>query len=256
MSDKEKRSVTLTGQQLKAALEFVAPDHNTTNPDQLETECTIEWFEATSYTDGEDKVYMPEGYYVYLTEYQEEGRCLLPGQGKEVTCLRKKTVANTQPVITGTHGSVWETDLSSPEFNQPGMVPTSLSVAHYIVSAEWAHPVWSHYFICCVHLRDVEGVPAANIALEGATHEVMVFALDPSAEIPLDTMPTTLRPINFSGQFIAASDEDAKEKIEEVVLEIINGKLSPDTDFISEWVKRFSDSNLKKGGGLWEHGRL
>lgn len=59
--------VSLDAADLKVALDFAAPD---LTPDQLETPITIAWFE-----DG----HSGRGYYVYLTEYPEEGCVELRG---------------------------------------------------------------------------------------------------------------------------------------------------------------------------------
>lgn len=65
---KVHRIVTLTGRQLRDALELAAPDSG--DAEQLDTELTIVWREAWTSNEG-DK--MPEGYYAYYAEYPEEG---------------------------------------------------------------------------------------------------------------------------------------------------------------------------------------
>ena len=151
------------------------------------------------------------------------------------------------PDLVGPHGKAWKQDFDSFRKLHPGLGPDG-SVCVWIVSAPWAHPVWHSYLIVCLFLRDVPGVPPAKVAMAGATHEVIVAALDPEQKrIPLNDYPKMLKPLNFAGQWIAASDEAAAAKIEATVLEIVNGTLSPDTDFLREWVKRFSGSNLKAG---------
>ncbi|ENW92776.1 hypothetical protein F904_02719 [Acinetobacter dispersus] len=56
-------SITLSGHQLKSLLEFANPDGDN-DLDQLETELTISFLE-----DG----HSGKGYYVWMTEYPEEG---------------------------------------------------------------------------------------------------------------------------------------------------------------------------------------
>ncbi len=64
-----RRFVILTAQQLKDALEFVAPDFDT-DPDQRQQEVSIEWCAAGLDQEGD---LLHEGYRCWLTEYPEEG---------------------------------------------------------------------------------------------------------------------------------------------------------------------------------------
>jgi hypothetical protein len=66
-SPPSRNRVTLNGYQLKAALEFVAPDGDA---DQLESEVSIQWGDANTGHSG-------AGYYCCMTEYPEEGSVLL-----------------------------------------------------------------------------------------------------------------------------------------------------------------------------------
>lgn len=63
--------VTLTGRQIKNALEFVNPDGDR-DLDQLECELTIRYFPAS--TDQEMGEKMPAGYWAFFTDYPDEGR--------------------------------------------------------------------------------------------------------------------------------------------------------------------------------------
>lgn len=125
------------------------------------------------------------------------------------------------------------------------------TLVHWVVNAPWAHPFWHSYSIVVVHLRPVEGVPEPKIFLPGATHEFWVYALNP--EIDNRTLIETgiiapyqwLSPMNFAAQMIE-TDESAMARISAVVEEIVNGDLSPDTDFRFEWVGRFGGAMVKK----------
>lgn len=154
------------------------------------------------------------------------------------------------PDIEGVYGRAWKQDFESFKRRNPGL-PADSSVCGWIVSAPWAYPLRSCYMIACVSLKDSPGLQPAKVMLPGATHEVFVVALDPEQKrIPLNDSPKMLRPVNFAGQWVAASDDDARLKIEGCVKEIvIHATLSPDIDFIRQWVDRFSGSNLKKGCG-------
>lgn len=73
------KPITLTGQQIKNLLEFVAPDDT---PDQLETEVCIQWCPDRVSEEGEP---MPAGYYMWFYEYPEEGCYLLDVATQENT---------------------------------------------------------------------------------------------------------------------------------------------------------------------------
>lgn len=66
------RRVVLTGAQLLEALDFIAPDRET-DAEQLESEVTIVYLEAHEAPIDDDKKRMPEGLYMFITDYPEEG---------------------------------------------------------------------------------------------------------------------------------------------------------------------------------------
>lgn len=156
---------------------------------------------------------------------------------------------NVTPTMTGRMGNAWLIDMEATGRrrgieNDPR---AAVTLPCWIASAAYAHPMWSHYTIMCIALRDAPGVPKAYIHLEGATHEIMVFALDPDTKPAIDDVPRTLHPANFIGQFIAVDDKDAEARVRQAVQDVIDGTLNPDTDFRSMWIARFSGSNLKPG---------
>ena len=117
----------------------------------------------------------------------------------------------------------------------------------WIVEAPWAHPVWDNYVVLLYDLTtDTGSAPA--IHREGMTHELMVFALDPSK--PIDPPSHMLRPANHGYQFKADSDEAATERVVNLLEEIEVKHLSPDTDFRTMWDVRFPDGvSLHMKGG-------
>jgi hypothetical protein len=149
------------------------------------------------------------------------------------------------PDLTGPNGRAWKSDIAAVARRYPGGPPHELTVVSWVVEARWAHPLWHSYFLCAISLREVPGWPPAQINLAGATHEVMLYALDPNHKRALNDRHRYLQPSNFHGQWKAESDEAAAAFIEETVKLILNGQLSPDTDFRRDWIARFSDSNMK-----------
>jgi hypothetical protein len=158
------------------------------------------------------------------------------------------------PTLVDAHGEAWQIDVARSRALAGENEESDSTVALWIVYAPWAHPFWSYYFIGAIHLRPIPKLPPAKINLPGATHEVIVFALSPDfVPDPVDSKKNRrLSPVNFVGQWIVPDrpnpvdlDRGAREKIDGVVLEIIRGKLSPDTDFRHQWVLRFSASNRR-----------
>jgi hypothetical protein len=154
-------------------------------------------------------------------------------------------VEDVKPDLQGSHGKAWRADLAAVARRRPGGPPPELTVASWILSAPYAHPIWHSYTIGAVSLRDLPGVPPARIHLAGATHEVMVYALNPDFRRAVNAPAHLLQPSNFHGQWIAESDAGATRFIEETVQLVIDGRLSPDTDFRRNWIARFSASNMK-----------
>lgn len=165
--------------------------------------------------------------------------------------MHEKHIPAAVPDICGPAGRAWRFDCDAIHAGQLAMhgkaPPRELSIASWAVYAPNSHPIWPCVAVLGISLRDVPGWPAAKINMPGATHEVFVLALDPNEPIRLDEGPIPLRPSNFAGQFIAASDEQAAAMIESAVQEICAGTLNPDSDGRRQWVERFSGSNLLPG---------
>ena len=171
-------------------------------------------------------------------------------QGTPLTSTPQlRLTENTAPTMRGRLGDAWLIDMEAVS-RRRGIVGdprASVTLPCWIASAAYAHPLWSHYCIMCIALREVPGVPAAKVTLENATHEVMVYALDPDRKPAVDDFPRMLQPVNFVGQFIEADDLSAAARVQQAVQDVIDGTLNPDTDFRRLWVARFSGSNLKPG---------
>jgi hypothetical protein len=143
-------------------------------------------------------------------------------------------ISDTIPVIKSQFGAVW--DFEFPE----DLVPRSLAWLHsWALSAPWAHPIWKYYYVTLIHLRPVKGLPNAVKHDVQATHEIMVYALDPAHPVMQGVIPLALTPPNFCGQFEAESDAAAVEYVKLCLYEVCDGALSPDTDFRRDWVQRF-----------------
>lgn len=153
----------------------------------------------------------------------------------------KNTDAFT-PDLTDIMGSAWRADVEKLSQGR-----AHAGVASWLVSAPWAHPLWSGYAIECIHLRSVSGLGPPIIHLQGATHEMWIFAIDPDWVLNPGRRPALLQPVNFAAQFHAESDAAAAAGIEGAIREILQGTLSPDTDYRQQWAARFG-SNMLRGG--------
>ena len=164
--------------------------------------------------------------------------------------IRDPTIL-VSPTISGPHGRAWLCDLVAGRHLLGFREEDDATLVHWVVEAPWAHPFWNSYSILLIHLRPMPDARETVFYLPDATHEFHVYALDPEkGREPLikTGIPRQhwLQPANFVAQFIEISDDLARDRIRAVVQEICDGKLSPDTDWRSEWVARFNDKMIKR----------
>ena len=117
--------------------------------------------------------------------------------------------------------------------------------AVWIVHAPWAHPAWQDYAVSLADLKPAGPSPAIKFR-DDFTHEVLVYAIDPKREIRTganreDWSVPTFRDANHGYQFAAANDDEAYDRIASVVQAIEDGRVSPDTDYKSDWDRIFTD---------------
>ena len=157
------------------------------------------------------------------------------------------------PDYIGPCGRAWRCDLDAILHKQQlkgRAPPRELNICGWLAFAPYSHPIWPCVAVNCISLRDVPGWPPAVIHLEGATHEVFVAACDPDHPLAVDESAKTLQPLNFAGQFICASDGEARDLVDQAVRDICDGTLNPDTDHRHAWFARFSRSNAKAGADM------
>lgn len=170
-----------------------------------------------------------------------------------------KTIKNTPATISGvelagydgikSNTAAWRLDMIEYCANRDMSKDQEATVDAWIVHAPWANMVWSDYILYCVHLRQIEGQSKAPVIHKpGATHEIGLYALNPDHVPCLDGSGSTyfLTPANYVGQFIADSDDHARQIIEHTVRMICEGKLNPDTDARKHWKQLFGDDCFKK----------
>jgi hypothetical protein len=112
------------------------------------------------------------------------------------------------------------------------------TVAYWLITAPSFHPVWSQYVLACVRLDDdVEGFPPPNRKFDGATHEILLVALDPT-DGPVDMAAMDryalsgqlpiLTPVNICEQF-TATDAEMRELAQLAAHGVVAGALNPET---------------------------
>lgn len=122
-------------------------------------------------------------------------------------------------------------------------------VSCWYLNAPEYHPFWRDYRLIAYKLAPefIEGGKPL-MYLDGATHEMNVYALDPewNLEKTLDAHQFhVLQPCNFAAQFIATDDEGVATRLRESVQRICDGQLSPDTDFRKLWEVLWGDNMVK-----------
>jgi hypothetical protein len=154
------------------------------------------------------------------------------------------------PVVQGPHGRAWLCDTAAGLRKMNIKPEDNGSLDFWIVEAPWAHPAWHSYSIMLLHLREMPGKPA-YYHIKDATHEIHVYAMDPTKD-RRDLLATGIvnghwmSPGNFAAQFIEIMDELARERVRNTVQMICDGRLSPDTDFLQDWIRLYNNSMIRK----------
>lgn len=113
-------------------------------------------------------------------------------------------------VLTGPAGSATEVLLTLERFDKPDLAGT---VAMWFLVCPGQSIAWDRYALSVIHLRDIEGARPADIAVPGATHELILHALDP-ARRPEPRKPRSwvpLSPFNAVEQIELPHDAAARE---------------------------------------------
>ena len=159
----------------------------------------------------------------------------------------------TEPNFTGPAGRAWLCNYGN--FLESGDCERESddTVGMWLIEAPEAHPAWHSYLLILVHLRPLPGCEELTFHLDGATHQMWLSALDPhgsrqslvDCDLKAQNKCASLEPLNFAAQFIEIADNLAKERCESAVQAICDGRLSPDTPPMGDWVDLFGDNMLK-----------
>jgi len=114
------------------------------------------------------------------------------------------------------------------------------TVCQWLLTAPMAHPAWTQYLMPVVRLRDTPGFPPPKRQFDGATHELLVVALNPDEgpytpenmrrfyEGPQAGRLPYLTPVNIAHQ-IEGSDEEARMLALYSAWGVTAGALNPET---------------------------
>jgi len=149
------------------------------------------------------------------------------------------------PTFRGPNGVAWEVPLPEHETSHA-------QLCQWLIFAPGAHPLWRYHVIVVVHLREMNG-QQAKLAFPGASHELMVLAVDPDAEDTIEpeepeTQVPWLMPPDAVVQFIVANDEQARRVARFAAEACTRGLIVPDSDHLRSWQEGIA--------GTAEHVRL
>lgn len=150
----------------------------------------------------------------------------------------------------GPYGTAAELPVKdTPEYSE--------TVCHWLITGTRFHPFWTQWTLVVVRLREVEGRPPIRYQFEGATHELLVIALNPEYGDKDILLPNGspakqwsgpsaftefterkglpyLTPIDVCIQF-EATDDEMTELAGYACKAVVAGQLSPDQDFREGW---------------------
>jgi len=108
-----------------------------------------------------------------------------------------------------------------------GTPAQAATLATWFLRCPGQSPAWDSYLLSIIHLRDLPGVPPAHVRVPGATHEVMLFALDPQPD-PQPGKPNSwrfLHPQNVMEQVQLPDDQAAVELLAKCTEAVLAGVL-------------------------------
>jgi hypothetical protein len=170
-----------------------------------------------------------------------------------------------EPSYQGSHGRAWELSAQNAiltaereGLKRPWANEDWPNICTWLIEAPYAHPIWHSYALSCIHLRPLPDLPPPHIVVPGATHEFHLFAIDPRADrsalIADGCFGPKIRPLvpqNFAAQLKCPalitedSDNEARQLMDDLVHDICNRVINPDTDYRKQWIERFSGAMIK-----------
>jgi hypothetical protein len=144
------------------------------------------------------------------------------------------------PDLVGAYGRAWRIPMAP--LGHRGRPDADATVAGWLMFVPSAHAFWTYWAAFVVHLRPIEGVRPAHISEPGATHELMIMALNPEQPLPDlaavgrgEASFAWLMPIDQLQQFTVNDDAQAAQLLELAVRSCVDGYASPDQDWRGRW---------------------
>lgn len=140
--------------------------------------------------------------------------------------------------ITGPAGEAVRLELD------PDVPPANASqiVDRWLITARAYHPLWWQYLLGCVRLDELPGLRPPVLHFPGATHELLLVALDPDhgpwtpGKLRDPTTVRELRPLNVVHQF-TASDDEMRQVLSLAAQAVVHGVLNPETGDAPELIR-------------------
>lgn len=126
------------------------------------------------------------------------------------------------------------------------------SLSAWLVCCPGAHAFWEWWTCGVYHLRPIEGQSKpATLNFPGASHEFMFAAIDPTGGPPPLTGGrfSLLMPLDLVHQVTGIDDKTAGHILDLSIAAIMQGTMSPDSDYAERWAKLLDGtvSHFKSG---------
>lgn len=128
--------------------------------------------------------------------------------------------------IDGTVDGYYAIKHDLPPMEERPNKDTVASFERWILHLPGQSAAWSDYALMSCSLADFPGVPPAKKRFPEATHEIHLFAIDPTyPQVDLDAGGVALlEPVNYVVQ-VATTNERFRELIEQLAVKFVNGEI-------------------------------
>lgn len=141
------------------------------------------------------------------------------------------------------HTQIWDMLARFREMPDKGMdtPQDDAGLGVWLIHAPWmAGGVWHWHYVSLIHLRDLPNQSRRpHLEFEGASHELIAFAIDPSVELNLSVgQPPRLKflsPVSITQQFGPLTDAEALQKVELCLDLVVQGRLTVESDGRATW---------------------
>lgn len=114
--------------------------------------------------------------------------------------------------------------------DRPNDQNMATTVCAWLITSPGWHPLWSQYLLSVIDLADHPNMAPATHHYPGATHELLVLALNPEhgPYTPTSENVRHLTPVNIVHQF-TATHEEMRELAWLAARAVVHGGLNPET---------------------------